>query len=137
MALDIGKSRIGVAISDPARRVATPLCVLAADEVLAGAAPFRRLIDDWEPDVLVCGIPYTLSHAEGPQAKEIREMAGKISQACALPVVFVDERLSSQEAKRSLREEGLTEREMRGKIDMIAAGVFLQAWLDMQHTDMK
>lgn len=47
-----------------------------------------------------------------------------------MPVEFTDERLSSQEAKRSLRESGMSERDMRGKIDMIAASVFLQAWLD-------
>ena len=50
--------------------------------------------------------------------------------ACGIPYEFADERLSSQEAKRSLREKGMTEKAMRGKIDMIAASLFLQAWLD-------
>ena len=54
----------------------------------------------------------------------------RIGRACGLPVAFADERLSSREAKRSLREKGMGEREMRGKIDMIAASLFLQAWLD-------
>ena len=67
---------------------------------------------------------------EGPQAARIRAVAQKISAACGLPCEFADERLSSREAKRSLREKGLSEREMRGKIDMIAASLFLQAWLD-------
>ena len=53
-----------------------------------------------------------------------------ISAACGIPHVFAEERLSSAEAKRSLREKGLSEREMRGKVDMIAASLFLQSWLD-------
>ena len=57
-------------------------------------------------------------------------VAAAISDACGIPHVFADERLSSAEAKRSLREKGLSEREMRGKVDMIAASLFLQSWLD-------
>ena len=58
------------------------------------------------------------------------EQAAQIAQACALPLEFADERLSSAEAKRILRAQGLSEKEMRGKIDMVAASLFLQSWLD-------
>ena len=133
MALDIGKVRCGIAISDPQERVASPVCVLPTQEVLANAAPFRRIVEDWEPELLLSGLPYTLSGEEGPQAAEIRRMAGQIAQALGLPVEFTDERLSSSEAKRSLREKGMSEKEMRGKIDMIAASLFLQAWLDSRN----
>ncbi|WP_080799592.1 Holliday junction resolvase RuvX [Arabiibacter massiliensis] len=130
MALDIGETRVGVAVSDPGERVASPVCVLPAADVLAGAKPFKRVLEDWEPELLLCGLPYTMAGEEGPQAARIRAVAERIGHACDLPVQFADERLSSQEAKRSLREKGLGEREMRGKIDMIAASLFLQAWLD-------
>lgn len=130
MALDIGETRIGVAVSDPGERVASPVCVLPAADVLAGAKPFKRVLEDWEPELLLCGLPYTMAGEEGPQAERIRVTAERIGHACDLPVQFADERLSSREAKRSLREKGLSEREMRGKIDMIAASLFLQAWLD-------
>lgn len=130
MALDIGETRVGVAVSDPGERVASPVCVLPAAEVIACAKPFRRLLEDWEPELLLCGLPFTLAGEEGPQAARIRRVADALSEACGVPHEFADERLSSQEAKRSLREKGLTEREMRGKIDMIAASLFLQAWLD-------
>ena len=130
MALDIGETRVGVAVSDPGERVAFPVCVLPAAEVIACAKPFRRLLEDWEPELLLCGLPFTLAGEEGPQAARIRGVADALSKACGVPHEFADERLSSQEAKRSLREKGLTEREMRGKIDMIAASLFLQAWLD-------
>lgn len=130
MALDIGEARVGIAVSDPGERVASPVCVLPASEVLGNAKPFRRVLEDWEPELLLCGLPYTMAGEEGPQAAHIRAVAQKISAACGLPCEFADERLSSREAKRSLREKGLSEREMRGKIDMIAASLFLQAWLD-------
>lgn len=130
MALDIGQTRIGIAISDPDERVASPVCVLPADEVLAGSRSFRNVLEDWEPELLLCGLPYSLSGEEGPQAERIRACAEQISQVCGLPYEFTDERLSSSEAKRSLREKGLSEKQMRGKIDMIAASLFLQAWLD-------
>ena len=133
MALDIGEVRIGVAISDSEGRIATPLKVLAAGD----GAEFRRLVQDWEVEQLLCGLPYTLSGEEGPQAASIKEKASRIARARNLPLFFADERMSSREAKRILREEGLDERAMRGKVDMIAASLFLQAWLDarFEHED--
>ncbi|MEA5021203.1 MAG: Holliday junction resolvase RuvX [Gordonibacter sp.] len=130
MALDIGEARVGIAVCDPGERVASPVVVLPTTEVLTCAKPFKRLLEDWEPELLLCGLPYTLAGAEGPQAAHIRASAAKITAACGIPHEFADERLSSQEAKRSLREKGMAERAMRGKIDMIAASLFLQAWLD-------
>lgn len=130
MALDIGEKRTGVAVSDPAGRVASPIEVLPTAEVTGNAKPFRMLLEDWEPELLVCGLPKSLSGDEGKQAARIREAARTIAGATGMPVEFVDERLSSREAKRSLRDMGYDERRMRGKVDMIAASLFLQSWLD-------
>ena len=130
MALDIGRARIGVAISDPSESVASPVCVLPAQDVLDHAPSFRRVLEEWEPDLLLCGLPTTLHGEEGPQAQDVRRSAKVIAASCQLPCEFADERLSSVEAKRILREKGMDERAMRGKIDMIAASLFLQTWLD-------
>ena len=130
MALDIGKVRCGIAISDPQERVATPLCVLPTEEVRSNAPSFRRVCEDWEPELFVSGLPLTLSGQKGPQAQSIREVAQQVAAALSLPLEFSDERLSSSEAKRVLREEGMSERDMRGKVDMVAASLFLQSWLD-------
>ena len=130
LALDIGEVRVGVAVSDPDARVASPVCVLPAVEVLAHAVTFRRVLEDWEPDLLVCGLPRTMAGEDGPQAERIRAQAQKIAKSCGLPLEFADERLSSAEAKRILREQGLSERSMRGKVDMVAASLILQSWLD-------
>ena len=133
MALDIGKVRCGIAICDPDMKVASPLCVLPTRELEQNAPSFRRVVEDWEPEMILAGLPYTLSGEEGPQAADIRKLAERIAGNCKLPLKFADERLSSSEAKRSLREKGMSEKEMQGKIDMIAASLFLQAWLDSQH----
>jgi putative holliday junction resolvase len=130
LALDIGEVRVGVAVSDPSARIASPVCVLPAAEVLAYAVTFRRVLEDWEPELLVCGRPKTMAGEDGPQAERIMAQARKIADACGLPLEFADERLSSSEAKRILREQGLNERSMRGKVDMVAASLFLQSWLD-------
>ena len=132
LALDIGDVRVGIAVSDASGSVAMPVKVLPAQEVLSCARTFRLLIEDYEPDVLVCGLPQTLAGEEGPQAARIRAAAERISRVTNLPVAFTDERLSSREATRILREQGLTERSMRGKVDMVAASLFLQTWLDEQ-----
>ena len=130
MALDIGEKRVGIAVSDPDERVASPVCVLPANEVQSQARSFRLLLEDWEPELLLCGLPFTLKGEEGPQAVRIRAFAEELAGATGIPIEFADERLSSAEAKRSLREKGLSEKAMRGKVDMIAASLFLQAWLD-------
>ena len=130
LALDIGDVRVGIAVSDPAERVASPVCVLPAQEVRANARSFRMVLQDWEPELLLCGLPRTLSGEEGPQAEHVRAFARSVSESCGIPLEFADERLSSAQAKRNLREAGLSEKDMRGKVDMIAASLFLQSWLD-------
>ncbi|RRF91311.1 MAG: Holliday junction resolvase RuvX [Coriobacteriaceae bacterium] len=130
LALDIGEVRIGIAASDASGTIAVPVKVLPAAEVLQNARTFRNIVQDHEPDVLVCGRPKTLAGEDGPQAQRIMAQARQIADACGLPLEFEDERLSSQEAKRILREQGLSEKSMRGRVDMVAASLFLQTWLD-------
>ncbi len=134
LALDIGEVRIGIAASDASATVASPVVVLPAQEVLQHARTFRRVLEDYEPDLLVCGRPKTMAGEDGPQAERIMAQAEQIARACGLPLEFADERLSSREAKRILREEGMSERAMRGKVDMVAASLFLQAWLDARRS---
>lgn len=133
LALDIGEARVGIAVSDATGTLAMPVKVLPAQEVLGNARSFRYIIEDYEPDMLVCGRPETLAGEDGPQAQRVIDAAEKIARATGLPLEFIDERLSSREAKRILREQGLSEREMRGKVDSVAASLFLQTWLDVRN----
>lgn len=132
MGLDIGSVRCGVAISDPAGRVSSPLVTMPSKDVLECSKDFKRLLEDWEPEVIVCGLPLSLSGEEGKQASTIRRACEKITSTSGIECTFADERLSSKEAKAALHEMGYDEKQMRGKVDMIAASIFLQTWLDRQ-----
>lgn len=132
LGLDIGEKRIGVASGSTASGVATPVKVMPASDVLANGRSWRMLLEDYEPELLVFGCPKSMSGAQGKQAQRVRAAAEKIAAAAGLPLEFVDERLSSAEAKRYLREMGLSERDMRGKVDCVAASIFLQTWLAQQ-----
>jgi putative Holliday junction resolvase len=132
LALDIGEKRCGLAISDASGAVASPLTVLEAKAVLSCAPAFQRILQDHEPQMLLCGLPLSMSGEPGPQAQRIQQQAQELAQRIGLPLKFSDERLSSAQAKRALRQSGHNERSMRGKVDMIAATLFLQSYLDSQ-----
>ncbi len=135
LALDIGEVRVGIAASDASGTLASPVQVLPFQEVVQVARSFRYILEDYEPDVLVCGRPKTMQGEDGPQAERIEQIAIELAAKLQLPLEFQDERLSSSEAKRILREQGLNEKQMRGKIDSVAASLFLQTWLDAQKED--
>ena len=132
LALDIGEKRVGVAFADTAINVAMPLKVMPAPEVEGVTRTFRRLIEDYEPELLRSGLPLSLSGERGRQATRVETVARHVAETVGLPLEFVDERLSSTQAKRIMHEQGMTEREMRGKLDSVAASIFLQSWLDRQ-----
>lgn len=90
----------------------------------------RQIIEDYEIERIVVGLPLSLDGTEGPQARHVRHVASSLSTLVRLPVEFYDERLSSVEAGRSMREAGLSERQQRGSLDMVAAALLLQGYLD-------
>jgi len=130
LALDLGDKRTGIAVSDSTGTVSNPLDVLPTNEVMNNAASFRRLLADYEVERLVVGLPVSLDGSEHAQATHIRSQAVCLEELYGLPVELVDERLSSIEAQRVLRQLGYNEKDMRGKTDKIAASIVLQTWLD-------
>lgn len=130
LGLDIGEKRIGVAFADTTTGIASPLRVMDAHDVTSNTRAWRMVLEDYEPELLVCGLPQTMQGANGRQAKRVQELAQEIARACGMPLEYIDERLSSAEAKRLLREQGLSEKEMRGKLDSVAASLFLETWID-------
>ena len=86
--------------------------------------------------MLVAGLPLTMAGEEGPQVARIRTFAETVARNTGLPLEFADERLSSSEAKRILHEKGYSEKQMRGKVDSIAASLTLQAWLDARRNQI-
>ena len=134
LALDIGEKRIGVAVSDPSGTIASPVCVLDAAQVLGGGRDLIRLVEDYEAGLVVIGLPRSMDGSEGPQAARVRSAGERLARSLPVPVTYADERLSSVEARRSLTEAGVTDRQKRGTVDMIAASLFLQTYLDADRT---
>ena len=130
LGLDIGERRIGVAVSDPSGRVATPLSVLDARELSGDRTPLRRLVADYEPGEIVVGLPLTMAGEEGPQAREVRRFVDEVIAPAGVPVVYHDERLTSAQAHRAMSASGASSRARRGSVDKVAAAVLLQAYLD-------
>ncbi len=132
LALDYGRRRIGVAVTDPTRTIASPLATLTRREGKRPPWPeIARIVTDQEIAEVVIGLPLDLEGEEGEWAAEVRGFGAEVVRRFALPVHWVDERLTSVMAERAVRGMGLsrTRREEKGRIDSAAAALILQAHL--------
>ena len=150
MALDVGEARIGVALSDASRMLASPYTTLfvSGDETQLWAA-IQRLIAEEEAGELVVGLPISLDGQIHAQAVRTQEFAERLKAQITIPLLFWDERLSTVEAQRLLnerqqdaggkrsrqggRKRGQRKRRNRQGIDALAATVILQEYLDHLH----
>ena len=106
------------------------LKILDARELRADARVLACIVEDYEVEVLVIGLPLTLAGEEGPQALEVRAAGRALGEAVGLPVRFWDERLSTAEAERALREADASASRRKAARDMVAAALVLQAYMD-------
>ncbi len=132
LALDLGARRIGVAISDDERRVATPITTLTRDRDRPRLhRQIAELITEWEAGLLLLGLPIALDGTIGPAAQAVLAERDELADAVGVPVEVHDERMTTRIADRALRERGdLDARARRQVVDMVAASVILQDWLD-------
>jgi len=129
LGLDLGQSRIGVAISDPDRRVAVPLGTIRTgppEDVKAIAA----LVREHAIQQIVVGHPLSLSGAKGEAADHAEKLADALRGFLGIPVALQDERFSTVEAERELGRAGVRGRARRAVVDQSAATIILQAYLD-------
>ncbi|MBK6910537.1 MAG: Holliday junction resolvase RuvX [bacterium] len=130
LGLDWGTRRIGVAISDEERRFAVGLAIWPADE--SDYLPLlQATLRTEDVALIVVGLPLTLSGAEGPAAQAARRFADSVA-TLGVPVTMVDERFTSYQASRALTQVGINQKKQRGKLDMAAAVLLLQSFLDEQ-----
>lgn len=127
LGIDPGLKRIGVAISDPARRMALPLEVIPRRADGSHLKRVADLVAEKGVEEVVVGLPLSLDGSEGQSARAARELAGEIAQTVGVPVVFVDERLTTVSATRRLREAGATK--TKEMVDSLAAAELLQVHL--------
>ena len=129
LGLDLGDARIGVAISDDARRMAVPLGTVRTGAP-ADVRAIAELVREHAVTLVVVGHPLLLSGKAGERAHHAERFAAALTGLLEIPVLLQDERLSTVEAERALREAGASGRDRRRAVDRSAATVILQAWLD-------
>lgn len=132
LCLDLGERRIGVAISDVDGRVATPLLVLERHRDRPRLhREIGELAAEWEATSILVGLPIDLQGDIGPAAQNVLAEVDELRAATGLAVDAHDERLTTRIADRALRERGDLDGKARRKVvDMVAASVILQDWLD-------
>jgi putative Holliday junction resolvase len=130
LAIDYGSKRIGLAISDPECRLATPLETFARKDDRAAARHLGRLVEREGVTGLVLGEPRRLDGSVGDAAERVRRFARRLEETLGLPVELVDEALTSVEAERRLRAAGIDPSAESGRVDAVAAQILLQEVLD-------
>jgi|YelNatPaOPRAMG01_1025707.scaffolds.fasta_scaffold71822_2 putative Holliday junction resolvase len=135
LGLDIGRRRIGAALSDPDRVLATPLATIerrqedqALDEVCAWA-------EQYQVERIVVGYPLRLDGGEGEEARSVRSWVERLQARVSIPIELWDERLSSAAAERSLLESGMRRERRRQERDAVAAALILQNYLDAHQAE--
>lgn len=124
LAIDLGAARIGLAVSDPEGLVAQPLDVIANDQ-----NAFDTLAE-MEADEFVVGLPVRMNGTRGPEAEAAEAFANRLRMQTGKDVTLWDERLSTVEAERTMRSGGTRAKQQRGRVDKVAAAVFLQSFLE-------
>jgi putative Holliday junction resolvase len=130
LGLDLGDVRIGVAITDPARRLAVPIGTVQVGRPPGEMRAIADLVAAHGVTLVIVGEPVSLDGRRRARADHAASFAAALRAFLEVPVVLQDERLSTVEAERGLREAGMSARRRRSVIDAAAAQVILQAWLD-------
>lgn len=130
MALDVGGKRIGIALSDTLRFLASPLTTLKALPRPSALAQITALIATHEVAELVVGLPLTLSGEVGPQAELTNRFVADLQLHVTIPVHMFDERLTTAEAERVMKDMGLRADQRKARIDEMAASIILRDFLD-------
>ena len=130
MALDIGKVRVGVALSDALGYTAQPLLTLWRKSRGEDLRSLMRLIRKYEVVEIVVGNPLHMSGDLSPWASKVQQFADELRERSQLPIHLWDERLSSVAAHEILDETGYDKRNRKGIIDQVAAVVILRGWME-------
>lgn len=137
LALDVGSKRIGVAVTDPLGITAQGLETIQRQNKRKDWEALGQVLTKYDVAEIVVGLPLRLSGAEGTQSEKMRRFAEELHARFSLPVHLWDERWTSTEANRLLRETNLSI-EKRGKaVDRMAAALILQGWLDARRPTPK
>ena len=132
--LDIGDVRIGVAVSDPAGIIASPVEVIKRIGWGPDTARIKAICDRYQTDRILSGLPLNMDGSEGFQAEKVRSFCAQLEKA-GLNIIFHDERLSTVSAEEALIGSGVSRTDRKQVVDKIAAAVILQQWLDKKNME--
>jgi len=130
LALDLGKRRIGLALSDELGITAQGLETLERSNIREDLARLAQLATDKNVTLILMGNPLHMSGREGRQTEYTRDFAARLHAATGLPVEFRDERLTTVEAERVLRQSGISIQKRAKAVDRLAAVILLESYLD-------
>ncbi|TWT58704.1 putative Holliday junction resolvase [Thalassoglobus neptunius] len=134
LGVDYGTKRVGIAVSTPDQKIASPLEILTRQNENYDAKYFKEVISEYRISALVVGLPIHVNGTEGQKAREAREYGGWLSQLTNLPVKYWDERYTSVAAEDCMIGIDFTRKQRKRRMDMVAAQIMLQAYLDHQET---
>lgn len=129
LALDVGTKTIGIAVSDPLRLFGQPVCTLSRRGVDKDVASLQPILQEYEPDVVVVGLPYELDGSEERSARLARQIGEAVAASGEWTVKYQDERFSSVEAERMLIAQDVRRSRRKQVIDQVAAMVILESWM--------
>lgn len=130
MGLDIGDKRIGISISDPLKITAQGLQTLERTSLEKDIQYLLELMDEYEVEKLVVGLPKNMNGTLGPQAQKVKEFIDHLVKARDINVIFLDERLSTVTAEKTLIAGDVSRKKRKKVVDKLAATVILQSYLD-------
>ena len=130
LALDHGTKRIGVAVSDELKMIATPLEFILAEPFAEFLARLKELIREKEVEMILVGMPRNMDGSYGPAALKVQEFVAVLRDAIAIPMKSWDERLTSTQANRFLIQGQMRREKRKEKVDQTAAAILLQSYLD-------
>lgn len=128
--IDPGSKRIGVAISDMDRIIASPNRVIQRNQRKSGFDKIISLISEYEATGIVVGLPINMNGTFGPRAQSAKQFANNLLSKIEIPLAFQDERLTTAQAERSMIESGMSRQRRSQSIDASAAAIILQTVLD-------
>jgi len=131
IALDVGDRRIGIAVSDPLGYTAQPIETYTRVGYGPDTRRIKQLADQYETDRVLCGLPLNMDGTQGFQTQKVRDFAAKLEEA-GLQIKFYDERMTTVLAEGALLEADMRRENRKKKVDMVAAVMILQSYLDAQ-----
>ena len=132
LAVDPGEKRLGLALSDPFRILATPLAVIAHKNVIEDCRKIIEYSCNHNAELILIGVPISSTSIENPQTRHAKKLAEILRSMSSIPVELWDESSSTKIAQKTALEIGIKQKKRSGHLDAQAAAVILQTFLDAQ-----